>query len=511
MDILGEGIFTPGNPEDLFEMQDKLGAGAYGEVFKAIHKESGMPCAVKRMTFQDKEEIADVVSEIIVLKTCTHQRCVKLIGAWQQTPTCIWIAMELCEFGSVLSTYEVTKHGVNEAQLSYILRCTLEGLIYLHSTKKIHRDIKSGNILVCGDGDIRIGDFGVSAQLQRTIDKRQTFIGSPYWMAPEILKGDPYNTKADIWSLGITAIEMLDGKPPYFNVTPFRVIFLIPNNPSPQPAKPEDWGPELLDFIQKCLVKEPDERQAAKDLIEHPFIKKYETIQQDIMTPLLTEVRETKQIKKAKDTQKLADLNAGSSSNASNAGATVSSSSSSSASSNANANTNATSSSATSSTSNAQSSGTIKSSGGDDSKKGTLSKPKATAKDKKDDKKKDDKKEKPKEKEKSDKLEKSDKTKEKEKSDKSDKTLHRHHAHHQESPQQPKVEEKKKIEPPKVVAQPVQPVQAQKPVYKGGYGYDEDDEDIEEDDDNAISGKTFAMPKEELMRRIAEGKKKAGK
>ncbi|KAA6375522.1 MAG: putative Serine/threonine-protein kinase svkA, partial [Streblomastix strix] len=206
-------LFDKGNPNELFEIHETLGQGAFGLVVRATYKPTKELCAVKKMKFEDPNDAIDIMAEINMLKQCVHPRCVKFVGSWQDGDNGIWIAMELCEYGSILSTYEATKQGVNEEQLSYILRNVLDGLEYLHKSKRIHRDMKAGNVLIRSSGDIKIGDFGVSATLQKTMDKKNTFVGSPYWMAPEMMKDVPYDRKVDIWSLGITAIEMLDGKP----------------------------------------------------------------------------------------------------------------------------------------------------------------------------------------------------------------------------------------------------------------------------------------------------------
>jgi serine/threonine protein kinase len=214
-------------------------------------------------------------------------------------PFFLQIAMELCDKGSVLSTYEVSKRGLNEEQLSYVVRNMLEGLAYLHATKKIHRDVKAGNILLTSSGGVKIADFGVSAALQRTIQKQNTTIGSPYWMAPEVIASDPYNSKADVWSLGITVIEMVDGKPPLAEVLPFRALIQIPSKPPPTLRHPENSSPELNDFIAKCLAKVPEERWDCARLLTHPFIVKFKDLPGDVLFPLLEYVAECKKKKQA--------------------------------------------------------------------------------------------------------------------------------------------------------------------------------------------------------------------
>ena len=162
---------------------------------------------------------------------------------------------------------------LSEDQIACIMRMALQGLAYLHSARKIHRDIKSGNILLNHDGDAKLADFGVSAELATTMSKRKTVIGTPYWMAPEVLQSQEYNGKADIWSLAITAIELACGEPPHSNVHPMRAIFMIPNSEPPTLPDPQHWSPTFHDFIAQCSQKNPDRRPSASELLErHPFI-----------------------------------------------------------------------------------------------------------------------------------------------------------------------------------------------------------------------------------------------
>jgi len=168
------------------------------------------------------------------------------------------------------------KKPLTEDQISVIIASSLKGLAYLHAQNKIHRDIKAGNILLNDEGEVKLADFGVSAQLNNAISKRQTVIGTPYWMAPEVINENEkgYDAKCDIWSIGITAIEMAELKPPYHAIHPMRAIFVIPNRDPPKFSEPKKWSEEFNDFIKQCLIKNPDERWAAKDLLKHKFVKK---------------------------------------------------------------------------------------------------------------------------------------------------------------------------------------------------------------------------------------------
>lgn len=172
----------------------------------------------------------------------------------------------------------------SEQHIAAVCCAILKGLNYLHSKRKIHRDVKAGNVLLTEDGDVKLADFGVSAQLNNTISRRQTVIGTPYWMAPEVIQETSYDGKADVWSLGITAIEIAEGKPPLSGIHPMRAIFMIPNKPPPTLSDTEKWSPEFNDFIAQCLIKDSNQRPSAKDLLKHPFIKKAKS------TKILSEV-----------------------------------------------------------------------------------------------------------------------------------------------------------------------------------------------------------------------------
>lgn len=182
------------------------------------------------------------------------------------------------------------KKPLTETQIAVVARDILKGLDYLHKMRKIHRDVKAGNILLTTKGDIKLADFGVSGQLSDTMAKRLTLIGTPFWMAPEVIQETGYDVKADIWSLGITAIEMAESKPPYADIHPMRAIFLIPSRPPPTLSKPDNYSEDFRDFIAKCLTKKPDDRPSASELLKHPFITKARTATE--LVPLIDEYLE---------------------------------------------------------------------------------------------------------------------------------------------------------------------------------------------------------------------------
>lgn len=198
--------------------------------------------------------------------------------------------MEYCGAGSVSDIMRLRKKTLSEDEISTILNDTLKGLEYLHLRRKIHRDIKAGNILLNSEGHAKLADFGVAGQLTDTMAKRNTVIGTPFWMAPEVIEEIGYDCVADIWSLGITALEMAEGKPPYGDIHPMRAIFMIPTKPPPSFREIDRWSPEFIDFVSICLVKNPEERAAATDLLLHEFIKNAKS--NSILSQMITEAKD---------------------------------------------------------------------------------------------------------------------------------------------------------------------------------------------------------------------------
>ena len=197
------------DPNDIFQLTEKLGEGSYGSVFKGIHKQSSDCVAVKMVPVDGDFE--DIAKEIRILKKCDSVYVVKYYGSYSFEDN-LWIVMEYCGGGAVLDLMEITEQTLSEGVIQQVIAASLLGLAYLHQNKNVHRDIKSGNILLTESGQAKLADFGVSAQLQSTMSKQNTVIGTPYWMAPEIIQEKGYDGKADLWSLGITIIEMAEGK-----------------------------------------------------------------------------------------------------------------------------------------------------------------------------------------------------------------------------------------------------------------------------------------------------------
>ncbi|KAM3923795.1 serine/threonine-protein kinase 4 [Leptodactylus fuscus] len=288
-------------PEEVFDVLEKLGEGSYGSVFKASHKETSQIVAIKQIPVES--DLQEIIKEISIMQQCDSLHVVKYYGSYFKNSD-LWIVMEYCGGGSVSDIIRLRKQTLKEDEIATILQSTLKGLEYLHFMRKIHRDIKAGNILLSSEGVAKLADFGVAGQLTDTMAKRNTVIGTPFWMAPEVIQEIGYNCVADIWSLGITAIEMAEGKPPYADIHPMRAIFMIPSNPPPTLRKPELWSKQFIDFINQCLVKNPEQRASATELLQHPFVKK--TKGASILKHLINEAMDAK-IKRTELQQREAD------------------------------------------------------------------------------------------------------------------------------------------------------------------------------------------------------------
>nr|XP_008505697.1 PREDICTED: mitogen-activated protein kinase kinase kinase kinase 1 [Equus przewalskii] len=274
MDLVDPDIFNK-DPRDHYDLLQRLGGGTYGEVFKARDKVTGDLVALKMVKMEPDDDVSTLQKEILILKTCRHANIVAYHGSylWLQK---LWICMEFCGAGSLQDIYQVTG-SLSELQISYVCREVLQGLAYLHSQKKIHRDIKGANILINDAGEVRLADFGISAQIGATLARRLSFIGTPYWMAPEVaavaLKGG-YNELCDIWSLGITAIELAELQPPLFDVHPLRVLFLMTKSGYQPPRLKEKgkWSAAFHNFVKVTLTKSPKKRPGATKMLSHQLV-----------------------------------------------------------------------------------------------------------------------------------------------------------------------------------------------------------------------------------------------
>ncbi|KAL0281165.1 UNVERIFIED_CONTAM: hypothetical protein PYX00_002232 [Menopon gallinae] len=278
------------DPAGIFELIEVVGNGTYGQVYKGRHTKTGQLAAIKVMDVTEDEE-EEIKLEINVLKKYSnHRNIATYYGAFvKKSPPGkddqLWLVMEYCGAGSVTDLVKSTKgQSLKEEWIAYICREILRGLSYLHSNKVIHRDIKGQNVLLTDNAEVKLVDFGVSAQLDRTIGRRNTFIGTPYWMAPEVIACDEnpdatYDNRSDLWSLGITALEMAESQPPLCDLHPMRALFLIPRNPPPR-LKSKKWAKKFHGFIETVLVKDYHQRPYTDNLLKHPFIRDQPTERQ---------------------------------------------------------------------------------------------------------------------------------------------------------------------------------------------------------------------------------------
>ncbi|XP_065368643.1 serine/threonine-protein kinase 10 isoform X2 [Calliphora vicina] len=274
----GNNIKMDTDPAEIWEIVGELGDGAFGKVYKALNKETTQYAAAKMCILEAVADLSDHMVEIDILSEIKHPNIVELYEAFY-IDLKLWMLIEYCDGGALDSIMVELEKPLNEPQIAYVCKHMTEGLDFLHKNKVIHRDLKAGNVLLTMEGGVKLADFGVSAKNKHTLQKHDTFIGTPYWMAPELVlcetfRDNPYDQQVDIWSLGITLIELAQMEPPNSEMSPMRVLLKIQKSDPPKLDQPSRWSKEFNDFLKNSLVKDPQQRPSTEALLQHAFINR---------------------------------------------------------------------------------------------------------------------------------------------------------------------------------------------------------------------------------------------
>uniref|UniRef100_A0ACB8G4B5 Serine/threonine protein kinase, STE, PAK/STE20 n=1 Tax=Sphaerodactylus townsendi TaxID=933632 RepID=A0ACB8G4B5_9SAUR len=279
-------VVDQGDPRTMLENYVKIGEGSTGIVCIAREKHSGRQVAVKMMDLRKQQRRELLFNEVVIMRDYQHVNVVEMYKSYLVGDE-LWVLMEFLQGGAL--TDILSQIRLNEEQIATVCESVLQALAYLHSQGVIHRDIKSDSILLTLDGRVKLSDFGFCAQISKDVPKRKSLVGTPYWMAPEVISRSPYTTEVDIWSLGIMVIEMVDGEPPYFSDSPVQAMKRLRDSPPPKIKNSHKTSPVLRDFLERMLTRDPLERATAQELLDHPFL--LQTGLPECLVPLIQRYR----------------------------------------------------------------------------------------------------------------------------------------------------------------------------------------------------------------------------
>ncbi|KNH08051.1 protein kinase C21 [Perkinsela sp. CCAP 1560/4] len=263
-----------GDPRTLFQIENLIGRGQSSTVYRARVKATNQEIAIKIIEVNECENVfQEMQHEIRILESCTHPNIVQFYGAYFAS-NALWIVMELCEGSSIEKVFKTINRGLYEEEIAHICLSALQGLSYIHTVSILHRDVKCSNMLLTKNGELRLSDFGVSTESVARLSQRNSFRGSISWMAPEVLREQPYDDRADIWSLGISAVEMAECSPPHITLHPMYSVLLDREVSRPGLSQPAKWSSEFVDFVDSCLQSAKEQRPTAEMLLNHPWFEK---------------------------------------------------------------------------------------------------------------------------------------------------------------------------------------------------------------------------------------------